>query len=265
MTTPLPVLDRILRLDAPQAGPWLDYLERFAPEDVAELARIVTDPDLLWADMNTAESWAPVHAWRALGQLRAVTAVEALVSLLPHGEHDDWILGELPEVFNLIGPDAVPALAAFVSDPGQYPFARSAAGDALSALGSTYPDHREACVQPLVTALGRFEGNDASLNGLLISSLMDLGALEAAPVMEAAFAAGRVDLFCVGDWEDVRVELGLLPERLTPRPRFEWPVQDPDLVPELRPARSGRIRADRAKAKAQRKAARKARRRNRHT
>src|SRR5579864_7878643 len=45
-----------------------------------------------------------VHAWRALGQLRAVEAVEPLLELFDRLEDDDWVHEELPAVFGLIGP-----------------------------------------------------------------------------------------------------------------------------------------------------------------
>lgn len=44
--------------------------------------------------------------------------------------------------------------------------------------------------------------------------------MEAAPLMQAAFEADHVDIMMRGDWEDVQVDLGLLPERITERPRL---------------------------------------------
>jgi hypothetical protein len=61
---------------------------------------------------------------------------------------------------------------------------------------------------------------DANFNGLLIGCLVDLNAAEAAPVMEQAFAANRVDLMLQGDWEEVQIQLGLLAERITPPPDY---------------------------------------------
>jgi len=53
--------------------------------------------------------------------------------------------------------------------------------------------------------------------------------------MERVFASGRIDPSLNGDWEDVQVELGLLPKRLTPAPnchsRF-FPVASVDSRPE---------------------------------
>ncbi len=58
--------------------------------------------------------------------------------------------------------------------------------------------------------LERFAENDEELNAFLIYSLVNLKALEAAPLIERAFAADRVDTFIMGDWYDVQVELGLM-------------------------------------------------------
>jgi hypothetical protein len=56
--------------------------------------------------------------------------------------------------------------------------------------------------------------------------------VEVAPAMQRAFAADRVDLSILGDWEDVQVELGLKATRETPRtyrplfPLFDAPERD---------------------------------------
>ena len=62
--------------------------------------------------------------------------------------------------------------------------------------------------------------------------LAELKVVEAAPLMEEAFAARRVDDMVMGDWEDVQIELGLLAERLTPfRPEWSlWANHPPPAV-----------------------------------
>jgi len=63
------------------------------------------------------------------------------------------------------------------------------------------------------------------LNTILIADLVVLEAVEAAPVIEEAFAAGAVDTRWIPDWEDVQVALGLLPERITPKPVYVPPIR----------------------------------------
>src|SRR5262249_22490558 len=97
---------------------WPDYQQLgLGPEQIPDLIRMATDQELRWADSESQEVWAPLHAWRTLGQLRAESAIEPL--LREHEtliEDDDWALEELPEVFGLIGPAALPPLAAYLAD-----------------------------------------------------------------------------------------------------------------------------------------------------
>ena len=71
---------------------WCDYPALgLTAEHVPELVRMALDDDLHWCDWERAEVWAPLHAWRALGQLRAESAVEPLRRVAP-------IAAEIPVV-----------------------------------------------------------------------------------------------------------------------------------------------------------------------
>src|SRR5262249_22829229 len=78
-----------------------DYLRMgFGPEHIPELIRMATDRELNWADNDSPWVWAPVHAWRALGQLRAAEAVGPLLQVLEEEEEEggDYALDDLPTV-----------------------------------------------------------------------------------------------------------------------------------------------------------------------
>jgi len=95
---------------------WPDYPAlRLAAGHIPELARMALDEDLHWAGSESAAVWAPLHAWRALAQLRAEEAVEPLTRLLSRIDefNDDWVREELPDVFGMIGPGELPVLVAF--------------------------------------------------------------------------------------------------------------------------------------------------------
>jgi hypothetical protein len=65
---------------------WPDYLALgIGPEHVPDLVRMIQDDELSQADPQSLEVWAPVHAWRTLGQLRAETAIEPLMGLTLRG------------------------------------------------------------------------------------------------------------------------------------------------------------------------------------
>jgi hypothetical protein len=160
-----------------------------------------------------------VHAWRALGQLRAEAAIEPLLSLLQlfEDDDDDAVAEELPRVYAMIGAAAIPALTAYLGDPTHGQFARAVAAEALDHIGQRYAAKRDDCVAALSGQLELFMENPIALNGLIVGSLLKLKAVESAPLIERIFAAGRIDLMSVGDWEDVQVELGLKAKREHPK------------------------------------------------
>ena len=54
----------------------------FSREHVPELLRMACDPELNEADSDDPRVYAPLHAWRVLGQLRAPEAAAPLADLL---------------------------------------------------------------------------------------------------------------------------------------------------------------------------------------
>jgi len=117
---------------------WPDYLALgLGPEHVPDLIRMATDEELNQAASDSLEVWAPVHAWRALGQLRAEAAIEPLLSLFRRIDEneDDWVDGQLPDVYGMIGPAAIPALTAYLADTSHGLSARISAASSLTYRG----------------------------------------------------------------------------------------------------------------------------------
>jgi hypothetical protein len=252
-------VDRLLTLGEPalvEPDEWDDYLAlSLSPEHIPDLVRLATDRSL--KDPDDPAIWGPIHARRALGQLRAEAAIGPLLTLLPliDEEDDDWVGEELPPVFGMIGPAALPGLAAFLADRSRELYGRIAAGYGLRQIGEQHPAARADAVQALVQQLERADPAEAGLNGFVLGDLLKLQATEAAPAIEKAFAAGAVDESIAGDLEYALWQLGL---RDKPPPRRYQPV----LFPSPWPA-APRSAKTRAKAKAKRKQAAKSRKRNR--
>jgi hypothetical protein len=226
----------------------------------------------LWLEEDELPEWpagaVPIHAWRALGQLRAIEAVEALLSIQNrlNEEGDDWYLEEFPAVFASIGPAAIPALTNYLADKSNNEFPRACAADGLSHIAQQYPESRDEVVKIHIDQLARDEANAYELNGLVVCHLLDLEATEAAEAIERAFAANLIDETICGSWGEVRKELGvpglgLAPDN-PPRPHFDRFSSFSDS-----PLRFGvdrdRQRTAEKKAKAKRKQQEKARKRNR--
>lgn len=222
--------ERLRRIDYPKMG--------LTNEHIPDLIRMLEDDDLHRADSEGTEVWAPLHAWRALGVLRAESAVEPLIALLSRIDEydDDWIAEDLPDVLAQIGSTAVAPLEAFLADSQKGLWARVNAAGCLAKIGQTHPEAREACVTALTKALQNFEKQDEELNGFIISALVDLKAVESAAMMEQAFAAKKADESILGDWEDIQIALGLLDKRITPQPHYTW-------MPEAEAVRLDRLEA----------------------
>lgn len=203
---------------------WDDYLAQGINEShIPDLIRMATDEELLFAPSASDIVWAPTHAWRALAQLRTGAAVEPLTRILHWIDDEDYdaIAEELPTVFGMIGAPALPILDAYLTNEQNPLWAKVAAAEGVQKVAEHFPETRADAVAILTRTLERFAENDPTLNAYVIFSLVKLLAVEAAPLMERAFAAEQVDESVMGDWEDVQIELGLEAEREKPK-RGGW-------------------------------------------
>jgi hypothetical protein len=232
---------------------WPDYPAAYGlgPEHIDDLIRLACDAALNQADSATAEVWAPMHAWRALGQLRAEAAVAPLLAHNSMFDHDDTASEEHPVVFGMIGPAALPQLAQFLGDRSVPTSPAVTAISGVKEIAERHPQSRAECVGILTQVLEPDAGTEPSTSGFAVSALLDLAAVEAIDVMRDAFRRNAVDISIAGDLEDVEIELGLREKRATPRPHYVtlppgWPpLQDvmqtrQDLRASPQPAKVGR-------------------------
>lgn len=201
---------------------WPDYCARFGlrREHVGDLIRMACDAALSQADSVSSEVWAPTHAWRALGQLRAEEAVLPLLALLGAAEDDEAAAEELPAVFGMIGQEAVSPLSAFLSDRSNPEPVVSTALSGIREIAARHPECRAECVGILVRTLEPRAETDPTISGLAVSALIDLGTVEAIDAIRDAFRRDAVDISIGGDVEDVEIALGLRTGRATPAPKY---------------------------------------------
>lgn len=201
---------------------WPDYAARFGlgPEHVGALIRLACDAALHQGDPDSREVWAPVHAWRALGQLRAEAAIAPLLALLKTGEGDEAANEELPAVFGMIGPAAMAPIAGFLADRSNPRFPVVAAISGLREIVTRHPECRAEGVGILVRTLEPHAGADRAVSGFVMCALIDLAAVEAIDAIRDAFRRQSVDISIAGDQEDVEIALGLRDRRVTPKPHY---------------------------------------------
>jgi hypothetical protein len=200
---------------------WPDYLKiGLTHEHIPELIRMVTDRNLLWADQESLEVWAPVHAWRALGQLRAEEAIKPLIGLFKGLSDDDWASDELPDVMMLFGEKAIKPLREYLLDSSNKELARATAASCLEKIGNKNSSLKKDCISILAEYLEQSTVDVPTLSGLVIAHLIELEAADSIDVIRKAFNYGNVDLTVAGDLEDVEILLGLREKRETPQPNY---------------------------------------------
>src|SRR3954469_3591956 len=134
---------------------WPDYRARFGlqREHIGDLIRMASDAGLNQADAASSEVWAPMHAWRALGQMRAEEAVLPLLALLAAIEDDEAAAEELPVVFGMIGQAAISPLSAFLVDRSNPDLVVSTALSGIKEIAARHPECRAECVSILMRLL----------------------------------------------------------------------------------------------------------------
>ncbi len=212
------------------ARDWPDYPEDFGLDErhIPALIRLACDGALLASDSDVG--WAPVHAWRALGQLRAAEAAGPLAEALASFNQDASDL-ELPIVLGMIGAAAISPLARLIANRKSSPLAGSSAMQALAEIARRHPAHRDACVDVLLSVLRPRAGTDPVVAGFAVCSLLDLQAVETIEVVRDAYRRGAIDVSLPGDLEDAEIALGVREARCTPQPRYDHaPGVSPALV-----------------------------------
>jgi len=148
-------------------------------EHIPELIRMLHDNALNLADSESDEVYAPIHAWRALGQLGDETAVPALINILPKIDEDnnDWEMEEMPRVFALMGPAALPALTTYLDKKRQATWSRTVASHAVRSIAEAHPDVYDRCVAIIANQLQSYQFQDNSLNASLVYDLVEMEAM----------------------------------------------------------------------------------------
>lgn len=203
---------------------WPDYPQTFglSAEHIPALIHMALDDALNHLGPEDPALYAPVHACRALGQLKATDAAFPLLTLLDAEIDSDWVLEELPEVFALIGPASIAPLQGYLSDASKDEYARVCAVDAFKSIARRYPEERLPCLTALTAQLAQLEPDVPELNAFMVGAIRHEKYLEAVPLIEQAFGAGVVDETIYGTLDDVLVEMGAkeaTPEYLADRER----------------------------------------------
>jgi len=223
------------------------------PEHIPELIRLLQDQELrdldgVPEDEDVPSWYAHIHAWRALGELRAEAAIEPLLRLIDGQKSDedwsDWVTEEVPDILGKIGPPALSGVSARLEQSRREKYLGWSLTRALASIAENNPETRTDVLNRLVAVLQLAAENEPSVNGGIICELVELEATNTWDDIEKAFATGNVDESIVGDAPTVKWELGL------------GPMPPPPFLPKHSTSSSPTSKA-RAKKRAQKKKAQK--------
>lgn len=223
MNSDNPKIQSLLTLGQPEnKRDWPDYQSQcdFNEKDIPALIDLYIDEEINAMDSDRPEVWAPVHAWRILGQLGSIAAIDPIITSFDTLFEDDYAQSELPKVIGMIGPAAIPALSHYWQQPGKDAFSYGMAVDALCEIAKQHPEHREQVLAIYEDYMAEPDLSSRSLNGILIGQLLDLKAVESIDSIRRLFGLGCVDISFAGDLEEVEIELGFRSKRSTPKPSF---------------------------------------------
>ncbi len=208
-------------------GVWIDYLQDgFTGKDVPALLELMVDPVLLgkrYSDVNKdvgAEVWAPLHAWRIVGQLKSKEAIQPLINAFDSFAEDSWAISEFPEVMGMIGPSAIEPLVIYIKERDHTEYGYVMGVESLKTIAIEYPENRLDVIEAYRQYMLTPHVEKAAFNGLLMSYILDLEAAELIEEIRAMFEQDCVDIGIAGDLEEVEIGLGLRTERTTPRPHY---------------------------------------------
>ncbi len=214
-----PPVEVLLRLGEPDGKAWEDYIALgFGLDDIPELIRMAVDNNLQWSD-DPLEIYAPVHALRALGQLKAIEAIYPLLLLFDMVDdlEDDYIDVEVPVVFGMIGEPAIVPLVDYIRDVDDLHsiWARVTAVAALGEVGLQNIAVRSRVIEEANRLLDEqfnlsihknVDADQLMFNAFIIDILGELVAVESLPLIRKFFDAGAVDEAITGGWAAFEAE-----------------------------------------------------------
>jgi hypothetical protein len=212
------ILEQFCQLEDPYEIADRDLLALgITTEMIPDLIETILDDKYYSEDYPEESGFPQLFAYIALGQLKTPAAIDGLILGVKKWAHTDWyewFCEGVPDIFEPIGSIAIPPLIELLQDRNSTFDARTDALQYLHKISVANPEERDRCVAAIAQELAHFADNDPELNGYLVMYLAaDFKAVETAPIIEAAYAADRVDPTFVGDWEDAQVYLGLKPPK----------------------------------------------------
>lgn len=202
------VIDRILALPKDEAA-----------QDIANVIYYVIGKTYKDINDNTIKSFdnsAIMHSLMLLAQIQSDKGLEAVLEIMRQNYlFADFHLGDIaPSLIHpalyACGQNNIPAIEAYMNQPGLDSYLRSTALDALTMIIVNQPERRGEIIEVFRRILINMSSNlptqkacDGTLAGFVMISMINIVARELIPEIKATFATGCVNKMIAGDCKKV--------------------------------------------------------------
>ena len=157
-----------------------------------------------------------MHSLILLAQLQSIKGLDAVLEIMrQNGEFADYHLGDFaPELIHpalyACGKDNIPAIEAYLNQPGLDSYLRSQAPDALAMIIFNHPERRGEIIEVfrrllinMISNLPTQKACDGTFAGFVMSNLIDIVAKELIPEIKEIFETDMVNKTIAGDCNDI--------------------------------------------------------------
>lgn len=177
--------------------PWSNYIEEylFTEDDIPGLIHLIKSSNLKnISPISEIEEFAPMHAWRVLGQLNASVVTKDLLEILTEEKNEEafWFQIELPKVIGCFGADAIPVIKEFLLKTSGWDY-KSIVLDGLKNIALNNKENKNFIVEIYTEILKNYLTNDTAYNACLIKELIDLNAIEVSNLIKEVLSKDQID------------------------------------------------------------------------
>lgn len=204
----------------------INYIEAFGftDEDIPELLKLAQDNDIFtfdYSDISDDEGWefyGVVHAWYALSQMEAPKAKEIFIHLIENtnnGFSDDWILSGFRDLIKPYRQEIHPYFIETILSEKHDQWVRVEYLDVLRDMVQK-GEIEISMIDTLIESILK-TSQDEIINTMAISACIKLKLIHHHDLIAQCFTNDLVDIYHLGDLEDVEIALGLKTKREHPR------------------------------------------------
>jgi HEAT repeat protein len=172
---------------------WKDYRSVLPPEELDEayLLALLSDESFNDEPTESPLPWVPLHAWRALAQLHATSAIEPMVRIASSPD-DSHAYGDFTKFSAEIGESAIAPLQAILADRSRPELQRTVAAKGLGGIGCQATGATRAGIVESLMDQIRNNPGDGWINGTAVAALVAMDERTVGPEVLQMYKEGRI-------------------------------------------------------------------------